>query len=91
MSVLKFAVRETLSPHLRRNCHPEEASALRMACFTIVMHVSISERQHICLQRGTNATKDASTPLRMTCVSTNTDRCQAWFSFSQSNPYKIAN
>ena len=35
------------------------------------LHVSIPERQHIRLQRETEAATDASTSLRMTCIGTN--------------------
>ena len=39
-------------------------------------HVSIPERQHVSLKRATDAAGDASTPIRMKCVTTNTNRWQ---------------
>ena len=44
-------------------------------------HMSIPERRHVCLQRGTDAAKDPSTPLRMTCVTTNPNRWQPGFRY----------
>ena len=44
-------------------------------------HVSIPERQHVRLQRATEAARDFSTPLRMTCVATNTDCWPPGFRF----------
>ncbi len=42
-------------------------------------HITIPERQHVRPQRGTEAAGDASTPLNMTCVTTNTNRWQPGF------------
>ena len=54
-------------------------------------HVATPERQHVRLHRETEAAKDSTTPLRMTYVSTNTDRWKTWFPLSGPDPYKIAN
>ena len=104
MTCFTMATGDTLSPHLRQNCHPEEACVRRRRNTSVTrkstlpqskptkdllqhgiipfgLHVSMPERQHVRPQRGTEAVKDASTLLRMTCIATNVNPWQPGFRY----------
>ena len=76
----------TIVMHVASRCHPEKAprptkDLLQHRMIPCDFHVSIPERRHIRLQRGTEAAKDSSTPLGVTCVAINTDRWQPGFRY----------
>ena len=81
----------------RKSTLPRRAGRRRIYCSIgssrCDFYVSIPERQHVRLQRGTEAAKDIATPLRMTCDATNVNPWQPGFRYPgqpvhdrQSNP-----
>ena len=77
-------VPETHPLLVRPDCHPElvprpTKDLLQHGIIPFGLHVSIPERQHVRLQRGTEAAKDTSTPFGTTCIAANANPWQPGF------------